>query len=63
MKKNILLSIIFLTIGLLFFLSSFGLTFGTLNNIGVGFLPRITSLLLILIGIKLLIGSINKNVR
>jgi hypothetical protein len=56
--SKICLGIFFITVGVLFFINSHQLNFGTITNIGPGFFPKIISTITILLGLIIMIKAI-----
>jgi hypothetical protein len=56
--SKIYLGIFFITVGVLFFINSQQLNFGTITNIGPGFFPKIISIITILLGLIIMIKAI-----
>jgi hypothetical protein len=55
---KIYLGIFFVIVGILFFINSQQLNFGTITNIGPGFFPKIISTITILLGLIIMIRAI-----
>ena len=55
---KIYLGIFFIVIGVLFFINSHQLDFGTITSIGPGFFPKIISTITILLGLIIIIKAI-----